>query len=503
MARTVDFRHLRIAPEKLGSGGQATVYALTDAPDVVFKWFAAPESVEWEPLGRVIDAPLSWSPHERETMLRLAAWPTALVTRDRRPVGTLMPRMPETCRVDVRTPRGIARKDASVSQLMFPDTAARAVQDVAHCRSVDWKLRLLLRSAEFFDTLHRHGLRFGDVSSANWLFDTGTANPYFLDCDGIRSADEPALIQTPDWTTPTPLGGVAGDSYRLALGAYRLLGERHDNPTPQSVAEVSARVGSIPANELLFRASIAEPGAIRPLAWRNACWTSLSPAARSEHVRLLLTEGWARPFADFAEHAGPEFESARWDALEAQRLDAELVVLSRQPDADPDDVLTILERRNRPGLSRFHVDVDGEAAHQTKALTSRAADPARLADLVADGRHHTALAVAQTAQTGPSRVLDLAFRMRLAENPINPIRRRRDAKLETVEWAWPDDPAAQVVRVIIDGVNEVTIERGDDPQGSYTFAHQPNAKITLQVGGCPPGRTEPIFDTSVHTEEAA
>lgn len=504
MARTVDFRHLHIAPEPLGSGGQASVYALATDDALAFKWFAEPTSTAWDEVERVIDVPESINAQDRALIDRLAAWPTAIVLRDRKPVGTLIRRMPSSCQVEVRTPRGVDRVDASIAQLMFRDSPARSVVGIDHCRTTDWSLRILLRAAEFLALLHNTGHRFGDISSANWLFDTETANPFFLDCDGIRTSAQRAAVQTPDWMAPIELGGVAGDNYRFMLAAFRLLGERQlDSPNRTGLEVIRDRLPGAPVTELMASAIEAEPGSVGPLAWRDACWLSMSGAARLAHARVLLAEGWPEPFLAHTSSADPSFREERNDAAEALRLDRDIEMQLRDGDADTDAIVHLVEARSRPGVARFRRGLTAQESARLDRMLAESITPGRVGDLVAAGRHRTALAIAEATAAGPSRVLDLAFRLRIAEHPVTGVRVRRRGGRTTVEWDWPQDAATVVARVLADGVEIGRVARADTETGAYELSGLAATSIAVQGGGVPPGRTEPIFDAQFHTEEAA
>ena len=214
---------------RIGSGGQGTVFGLTEDPNIVYKEYAPRfvDDVDVAALGRFVR--LAAGP-DAEALLGLAAWPTAIVRKGGVVRGFLMPRVPQQYTVRLELPGGPATVLAQLQYLLNGDGYLKA-----RGLAVDERLRLeLLRdTGETLATFHRLGICVGDFSPNNLLF-SFTARPrcYFIDCDAMRLDGESVLAQaeTPEWQVPVQdgeqsaeeLATPATDAYKFGLLAVRL-----------------------------------------------------------------------------------------------------------------------------------------------------------------------------------------------------------------------------------------------------------------------------------------
>lgn len=213
---------------RIGSGGQGTVFALDEDPRLVYKEYAPRfvDDVDVATLGRFARLAAGDAGPDAEALLRLAAWPTAIVRKGGVVRGFLMPRVPEQYTVRLRLPAGPATVLAQVQFLLNSDDYLRA-----RGLALDERLRLeLLRdTGEALAIFHRLGVCVGDFSPNNLLFSlTERPRCYFIDCDAMRLDGDSVLAQaeTPEWQVPDregeELATPATDAYKFGLLAVRL-----------------------------------------------------------------------------------------------------------------------------------------------------------------------------------------------------------------------------------------------------------------------------------------
>ena len=217
---------------RIGSGGQGTVFALTEDPSLVYKEYAPRfvDDVDVTALGRFVQLAAGGAGSDAEALLGLAAWPTAIVRKGGVVRGFLMPRVPQQYTVRLDLPGGPATVLAQLQYLLNGEDYLRA-----RGLHVDDRLRLevLRDTGAALATLHRLGVCVGDFSPHNLLF-SATARPrcYFIDCDAMRLDGESVLGQaeTPEWQVPDPdgeqpaeeLATPATDAYKFGLLVVRL-----------------------------------------------------------------------------------------------------------------------------------------------------------------------------------------------------------------------------------------------------------------------------------------
>jgi hypothetical protein len=209
--------------EKVGSGGQATVYRPARFPGLLYKKYLAPARVNADALDRLRRVRLAMAKHDREYLDGSAAWPAILVEEAGRTVGFLM------------APAGDhffhqfgsnVRKPTDLQYLIFKPKPA---WNSLILPGVFQRLEICRLIATAVDTMHRNKLVIGDISMSNILWAVRPEPAvYLIDCDGVRQAGGlPVLEQatTPDWSDPKDPSRATFDTdmYKLALAVLRVL----------------------------------------------------------------------------------------------------------------------------------------------------------------------------------------------------------------------------------------------------------------------------------------
>lgn len=220
----VDLAEL-VLGEELGSGGQGRVVEVAGGrhQGLVYKQYTLP-GADAEALLRLVRAPESLSPNERERLFSLSSWPLARVISSGRLSGFLMRRIPDAFLGRLKSGH-LQLQEAQY--LMYPP---KPLWGDIRPPTVEVRLELAKQYVSLFQLLHSHSLVIGDVSMANLLWSAvGTGRVFILDCDGIRCAGRsPVLPQavTLDWEDPQmPATGseLESDRYKLALLVGRVL----------------------------------------------------------------------------------------------------------------------------------------------------------------------------------------------------------------------------------------------------------------------------------------
>ncbi|MCS6776501.1 MAG: hypothetical protein RMJ43_05675 [Chloroherpetonaceae bacterium] len=198
----------------LGAGGEARIYEVLQAPDLVAKVYHDPEEAMARKLGVMLRNP----PEDADTLL---AWPVdLLVTAEGgRTVGFLMPR------VSGRRPI-----------FTFYNPAAR--RELGPLCNYRYLHRTGRNLAAAFRALHRRGYVVGDVNETNILA-SETALVTLVDCDSFQVRDPQSgvvyrcPVGRPEFTPPELLGADFGvvdrtaeqDRFGLAVLLFQLLME--------------------------------------------------------------------------------------------------------------------------------------------------------------------------------------------------------------------------------------------------------------------------------------
>ena len=231
--------------EELGTGGQATVHALTEARShQVLKLYKPDVAVDVASL----DASIAWrdalSEDDRRFLDERSCWPVARVTaedEEERTVGVVLNRLPEHFTVTLRSGRVRPRE---LQFLFLVERTRKLGVDVPEPPGRVAVLAELAKLLAFFD---RNDIVHGDLSMKNvlWLA-TGPEGPtgaegsdgeagnapgvYLLDCDGARVGNQPPplpIVTTRGWTDPRLITGqidapdAQSEIYALALSFYR------------------------------------------------------------------------------------------------------------------------------------------------------------------------------------------------------------------------------------------------------------------------------------------
>jgi hypothetical protein len=272
----------------LASGGQGSIYAITDDPGIVFKRYHNPADPALAAATlRFLVAERSMIAFAGSPVDEWAAWPAATVCADGRPIGFLMKRVGPEFAITIRGRDKLADLSylATEPGPLWADVPLPTDQD---------RVRILHHLAGAMHALHQRGIVFGDVSFANVLWaQSPRPKIMLLDCDGMRPSGRPAVLpqtETLDWDDPMAPARSAPtieqDRYKLSLAVLRVLARSLDarphadlcppmNGLDQSTA---VRVGQ------LLMAAAGHPAA-RPSA---ADWANVLSGRVTVPVPLLV-----------------------------------------------------------------------------------------------------------------------------------------------------------------------------------------------------------------------
>ena len=259
---------------KLGQGGQGVVYRAPNvttkfADSMVFKEYKASArgGIDFAVLSAMpalVEKTLSYRDAER--LISLTAWPCAMVQNASGTSGFVMPSIPESFFIPLKTVKGVSQTPAEYQHLLNEQSvlAARGINiDDAQ------RYALLREAASGLEFLHKIGICVGDISPKNVLFSLDPREAvYFIDCDAMRINGVSAMpqVETPGWEIPAgeELATVYADTYKLGLLALRLLAGDQDT---RSIERIPARTPSL-LRQIITDTLTKEP-ARRPLpaAW--------------------------------------------------------------------------------------------------------------------------------------------------------------------------------------------------------------------------------------------
>lgn len=232
---------------KVGEGGQGVIYSSPGvkthfAESMVYKQYKRQVAgqVDFAALAEMpalVEDSLAYRDGERLTSM--AAWPCEIVEDDGKPIGFLMPEIPERFNISLTTLKGVSRDLAEFQHLLNPqevlDARGIIIDDVQ-------RYKLLGEVASGLAFLHDNGVCVGDISPKNLLFSFGPVEAvYFVDCDAMRINGKSALPQaeTLGWEVPVgeELATVYSDAYKLGLLALRLIVGSQITKTPENLPE--------------------------------------------------------------------------------------------------------------------------------------------------------------------------------------------------------------------------------------------------------------------------
>ncbi|WP_030856147.1 hypothetical protein [Streptomyces sp. NRRL S-37] len=259
--------------ERIGSGGQGDVYAITGGP-LLFKEYKDPSKVNGGALVDLVGLRQGLGQADRSRLDALAAWPLCRVVEGGRALGFLMRRAPAA--MTWRTATG-STKLLELQYLIRPPKAAW--QDVAQ-PAPEQRRALALACVEAIGWFHDAGLVIGDISQANVLWSLSPEPAvHFLDCDGFRRVGRAAVqaqAATPDWNDPLASSTdatVDTDAYKTALVAGRILARQPYVRPGQDLELVPGCLDDRQSDGVrrLFAQAAGERGSRpRPGEWRTA-----------------------------------------------------------------------------------------------------------------------------------------------------------------------------------------------------------------------------------------
>jgi hypothetical protein len=207
----------------IGSGGEGEVFFHSADPFTVFKRYHRAAAIGvLEGLLRQIDD-LAVGP--RSLVRSRCCLPTAVVEESGRPVGILMPVIPDQFWF---VPGNGSRLLREMQHLLY-EHALNQLGERGPTRPE--LLDLCGQWASTMSALHEAGIILGDISTKNWLW---TVHPspgvYQIDCDSYRVRNSRSVLpqkQSPDWEDPNLSPGAqatfSSDTYKLALLCIRVL----------------------------------------------------------------------------------------------------------------------------------------------------------------------------------------------------------------------------------------------------------------------------------------
>ncbi|WP_326798101.1 DUF4189 domain-containing protein [Streptomyces sp. NBC_01808] len=265
----VDHRTLALG-RRLGQGGQGTVHQVTnkkvntsqgDGWDAVYKEYAPAVLPQLDVTA--LEALVGLTAAQGRWLCERTAWPAAVVRQQGITCGFLMRAVPDRFMFTLQRLQGstgTSRRLANMEYLLNDDAYVAGIGLVISERD---RLLLLADLADTLDRLHALGIVIGDLSPKNLLFATGPRPGCFLiDCDAVRLHGATALPQaeTPDWEIPAgeEKATRAGDAYKFALLAVRLLARDQTSTDPAALSSLSPELGR------LARAGLDRDPAARP-----------------------------------------------------------------------------------------------------------------------------------------------------------------------------------------------------------------------------------------------
>jgi len=247
----VDGEALRLG-QTLGRGGQGRVVEVLDngglagGRALVAKWYLPSVALDAAALTRLVAWRRSLDEATRAAVDGVACWPHAVLLRDGRAAGVLLPRVLPVFWLDLRLPSGAHGRVLRELQYLIarPELLVRrGVPDV----DAGTRLRLLVRFVEAVALMHANDVVLGDLSVKNVLFSpAGRGRVHLLDCDALRlTGTNPAVGQpnSPGWDDPAFPGtqNQQSDRYKLALTVLRVLARDFHTRDPDDAAGLLGR----------------------------------------------------------------------------------------------------------------------------------------------------------------------------------------------------------------------------------------------------------------------
>ncbi|MCT2588269.1 hypothetical protein [Actinophytocola gossypii] len=287
----VDAAALRQGPV-LGRGGQGEVVEVlgVDLPGwpatehLVAKWYLPAVAPDPAALTRLVSWRRSLDDRGRAAVDEVACWPRAVLLRDGRAAGVLLPRVPAEYTFTPRSPSGGRVTVLRELQHLIAGPALLARRGIPDTDPAT-RVRVLAGLASAVAFLHERDVVLGDLSVKNVLW-SPVRGVYLLDCDALRlTGTNPPVRQpnSPGWDDPAFPGtqNQQSDRYKLALTVLRVLARDFHTRNPESAAGALGR-------ELLpiLRAGLHHDPAARPAAraWRDLLHRREQPTPQPKEV---------------------------------------------------------------------------------------------------------------------------------------------------------------------------------------------------------------------------
>lgn len=249
--------------QRLGGGGQGEVYALDQAPDVVYKSFkSGGERANWAALEQLIDTRVALDGDDADWVQPRTVWPhTSVHGGGGDLVGLLMPRIPDDYfhLYGIRSaPKLVPREWNYLSMRQSYLSNPNLEIGTLHLVETHQLIALVADLAGTIDVLHRNDIVVGDISGRNLLWRLEPApQTMIIDCDSFRLCRAPAVFQpkqTPDWDDPylaSDETDQSSDIYKLGLAAFRAVWSAGTDRPPQGLVGLPLPDGSPPPRPLV------------------------------------------------------------------------------------------------------------------------------------------------------------------------------------------------------------------------------------------------------------
>ena len=222
--------------EKIGSGGQATVYRVKQfrlpgvTDELAYKEYKSGSTlVSGNGLRALIETRLHMQDGQRMEFDERFIWPLQVVVDDDDQVtGILMRLIPDRYWATCQLPSGKSdRIQAELQHLVCdPRRAGRTGMPLADTAG---RLILCEQLAYAMAMLHRADVIFGDLNPRNVLYSVSPASILMVDCDAARKRGTAAVVgqfHLADWVPPEGMSApqtVETDRFKLGLAILRLL----------------------------------------------------------------------------------------------------------------------------------------------------------------------------------------------------------------------------------------------------------------------------------------
>lgn len=265
--------------DELGSGGQGTVFRLTeylplgDCKPLVYKKYndhtLRDSCIEIPALRSLITMPYAMDETSRELVDRRMVWPLQMVIDGGKPKGVIMREIDSSFFLEIRTRSGLTKREDRNSQWLVVSEAQCQNSSVSF-PTTEERLRVCTDLAELLACLHQEGLGivFGDLNPMNVLYrNSENDSVMMIDCDAVRRVGSAPIVAQrdyDDWAAPEKGHSVDTDVYKFALFVLCSMNPRKYAVAYRSFTQMQERLhhlGSL-ADELgeMIRMSLGDRG---------------------------------------------------------------------------------------------------------------------------------------------------------------------------------------------------------------------------------------------------